>query len=324
MRDLPHEVLLDVPAHACESVVSTLEIIKRDLEILGTLGADIEDIELQTHAHNTVSKVCGNLCASGCIRDEFNRMKAIGLNMPDSDDRELLFGLVDITLTTEMLLPGPVVDVQPNKNQIPVAEVPSVAGADLKEIIMRRIDALDSPEIIQELLRVVNEGNPDISITQEELLEAKKAYITPVKDDETWDEFARFCKGNIRLAQGIMIYFQQVFPIHRSTSPEDVEKANRMATPSMEFYGYNPGFRPSNPYEITIMDFHKLAKMINPRGFINLPTGGFSCRIIHVTDNPEEYSEWILEGDVLEFVAGNNSISPAKAMLAIESKSYEA
>jgi hypothetical protein len=205
-------------------------------------------------------------------------------------------------------------------------EMPNMKGPELKDLVMRRLNMLTDPGLAEKMADLHNKRSPENQVTAKGYIEWISETITPVKDDETWEEFARFTNGNIRGALSLMSYFQQVFPYFRGSSLEDQQKAKQIAG-SYKFEAYGKaytGFKPANPYEITSLDFHRIANMMDPEtGYLQLPMGNNNYTVLWLGDDPEDFAEWRMDdGEVIEQTLDQGTSLPApRKPLAIEAKS---
>ncbi|MDB5182341.1 MAG: hypothetical protein JWO47_125 [Candidatus Saccharibacteria bacterium] len=203
-------------------------------------------------------------------------------------------------------------------------EIDTLTGEDLKTILMARLSIFDDPEFVTKLNAMHNRDNPGNPMTDEEFSEGIKETLTPVKDDATWETFARFVKGNVRLAQSIFSFLQNTHYRFRSSDPSQQKIAQGIATDYVSRDGSwskrYPGFRPANPYEITERDFNTLGLMIDNDGWLNLPDDfRGSQTMCWVTDNIEEYAEWrVRDGEIIELLQGNPNVLPNLSRRAIE------
>lgn len=318
--------LIMTPEHACQPVRAALTLIHDDLAEMGGPSNDPEqDAAYHTVAANEIARICGALCTEGCVRDSHNRLEELGLSLPFSADRQKLFDLVSGTLASGLFAEA-LRDEDEPEQQFRVREVEHVTGAELKEIVTRRMDVLKAPEVTDRIIRDFEPKPDGTDWTSEDVSEFFDQYITPVKDDKTWDVFARFIKGNIALGLSVYLYFQETFYFFRSSEPEDVERAADIArglTMRDGSWGKTiSGFRPGNPYEISEIDFNKLAAMIDENGWLNLYRGHGCSSVMHITDNPDEYVEWLLkDGELVDIVEGNPNILPPIERPAIEAGS---
>ena len=318
--------ILHPPVYACEPVIAAIEFLHKEIKNFQDEGiVPAEGNNRMYDSPNDIARLCGKLCAEGCVRNLHFEAESIGIALPDSEEREQLFTYVSDTLMFGFMMDE---DDKQQETAVQTIELPSPDGVVFKEIITRRLDSLRSPELLNDITVLHNRDNPDFQMTPEEMQALFDRHITPVKDEETWDKMAEFCKGNTRLALGIMAYFQETFPLFRSSDPTDVQNAELISQAYISRDGsymkkFN-GFKPGNPYEITAVDFHNLAKLIDSHGWLNLPMP-YGHRCMFVTENPDEYASWVIGTDgAIELLDGNpNTLPPSQTMRAIEARSHD-
>jgi hypothetical protein len=319
-----HE-LLPIPGHACQPVAKIIDFLHGDLALmLSDESMPLEETVSFFDVPNQISRLCGQLCVNGCQREQHFRAIELGIDLPELQERDELFDRVEQAFSYAIIASS----LETSDSEIEQIVLPTADGAHLKEIISRRLNLLVEPEIAEVLVKLINRDNSNLPVTTDEIMAEFNGLITPVKDDETWEKLAEFCKGNVAMALSIFSYFQATFPYFRSDVPQDMQTARHIAKEYiMEDGSYRKvfaGFKPGNPYEISSVDIHKLASLLDRQGWLYLPTpGGYRC--VYVTNNPEEYASWILNSDgTIDFEEGNSQTLPSIGkMRAIEARSQD-
>lgn len=262
--------LTDVPEHACEPVQHALAYVHNEVRVeLGGPSLDLEtDAGIRTYAANEIARLCGKLCADGCANDERNRMENLGLDMPHSQEREDLHRMVSGVLIIGAMFSEQ--EEEPDAGFITVELTTS--GDDLKEIIGKRIDFLQNPELLESLA-----SNSEFDIAPEELGELFEEIVVPIKDDEAWDKFALLVNGNVRAALSIYSHMQEVHRVFMSDEPRDARRAESITEGEhLKDDGWEqkwPGFTPEELGVVTANDFYNLAALIGDNGGMNLWDG---------------------------------------------------